>query len=164
MALLGILMMIAVPKVSIYIEDAKVDKANNLAVLLNSNIQREFVDLNGLVLDIDNVNGPNSKIKQDIQSNENLQDDVIVEFYSAGYDETTAVNSLLNSKINSSLPTDYVGVILPDNNATALFSKTPTLNLNKPIKLIIKFSNNDTAFVYENGVNVTEKYIPTYQP
>ncbi len=153
-------MMIAVPRVSLYIEDAKINKANNLAVLLNSNIQREFVDLNGLVLNLDKVNALNSEIMVSIKSNENLQDDAIVKFYSAGYNETTAISSILRDEVSPSLTTDFVGIVLPDNNPTALFSKTPTLNLNKPIKIIIKFSNVDTPFVYENGVDVTEQYIP----
>ncbi len=158
-AIIAILTLIAIPNVAKYIENTNRDKADTLAVLLNSTVQREFIDLNGLVLNLDKVNDPNSAIMSEIKSNENLNSDAKVEFYSAGFDNTTAVNSLISSEINSSLTTDYVGIILPDNNATALFSNTPTLNLNKPIKIIIKFSNDDNTYVYENGINVTSEYI-----
>ncbi len=158
-AILSILILIAVPSLGHFIEDSKRDKADTLAVLLNSNIQREFVDLNGLVLDLDKLNDPNSAIMQDIKSNENLNSDAIVKFYSAGYENTTAIESLLSSEISPSLTTDYVGIVLPDNDPTAQFSKTPVLNLNKPIKIIIKFSDNEETYIYENGVNVTSEYI-----
>ncbi len=159
MAILAILTLIAVPRVSLFMENSKVDKADSLANLLNSTIQREFVDLNGLTLNLDKINDPDSKIVQEIKSNENLQQDAIVQFYSAGYENTTAVNSLLSSEVSTSLTTDYVGIILPDNDPTSLFSNTPTLNLYKPIKIIVKFSNSETPYIYENGVNVTKNYI-----
>ncbi len=159
MGIIAILTLIAIPMVSKYIEDSKENKADSLAVLLNSAIQREFVDFNGLVLNLDKVNAPSSAIMQDIKSNENLQDDAIIKFYSAGYENTTAINDLLTSDVTTSLSTDYVGIILPDNNPTALFSNTPTLNLEKPIKIILKFEDNDIPFIYENGVNVTNQYV-----
>ncbi len=164
MLIIGILTMIAVPKFSKFIDQSKEDTTNSLANLLNSTVQREFVDLNGLVLNLNKVNSPTSVIMQEIKSNENLNADSIVQFYSAGYENTTVVNELINTNITPSLTTDYVGIILPDNNKDASLSNTPTLNLNKPIKIILKLNNNSKTFVYENGVNVTEQYITTTQP
>ncbi len=166
MTILGILTMIAVPRFTKYIDQSKVEKTNSLAVLLNSTVQREFVDLNGLVLDLDKVNDPTSDIMREIKSNEHLLDDAIVKFYSVGFNNTTAVNDLIRTNITPSLTTDYVGIILPDNNADATAQPTqkPTLNLNKPIIIILKLNSNTNTYVYENGVNVTDQYITPTQP
>ncbi len=158
-AIMSILLLIAIPSLVRYLDNSKEDRANTLAILLNSTIQREFVDLNGLVLDLNKVNAPNSSIIQEIKSNENLQPGATVKFYSAGYENDTAVNTVITQEISSSSTTDFVGIILPDNNPTALFSNTPTINLNKPIKIVIKFANDEAIYVYENGINVTSDYI-----
>lgn len=163
MAIIAILIAITIPSFDNIIRQSSKSEVDQAVMTMNSSITRNVQDFNGINLSDCDVVLTNTLTPILINDNDLLTAETTqISYFPYFFDDIRLVqnefNRIRNNVPFTTPPIDYnIRICMPDHETHT--DGSITFDLNHSIYIIVKTADN--TFIYRNGADVTDEFLPT---